>query len=137
MGDCQTFHYDVGRLGQGEGAAIGSTWHKQLAISLGSAVRGAPLTLQGWVVQEGPRASETHNMVYIATSDNHVNAYAEDQLLAGNTTPFWSVSCGPPVQRGGSNIPAFRNLQLPSARSGQFQVVRLFLSGRRRWNQCL
>lgn len=105
MGDCQTFHYDAGRLGLGDGAAIGSTWHKQIAVSLGSAVRGAPIFLQGWVLQEGPHAGETHNMVYVATSDNHVNAYAEDRLLAANTTPLWSVNLGPPVTRAGSNIP--------------------------------
>lgn len=105
MGDCQTFHYDGGRLGLGDGAAIGSTWHKKIAVALGSAVRGAPLFLQGWVLQEGPHAGETHNMVYVAASDNHVYAYAEDQLLAANTTPLWSVNLGPPVTRSGSNIP--------------------------------
>lgn len=105
MSDCQTFHYDAGRLGQGDGAAVGSSWHKKIAVNLGSAVRGAPLYLQGWVIQEGPKAGETHNIVYIATSDNHVNAYAEDQLIAGNTAPLWSVSLGTPVTRTGSNIP--------------------------------
>src|SRR5260370_21236520 len=105
MSDCQTFHYDQGRLGQGDGASVGSSWHKKIAVTLGSAVRGAPLYLQGWVIQEGPHAGETHNMVYVATSDNHVNAYAEDQLIAGNTTPLWTVYLGPAVTRTGSNIP--------------------------------
>ncbi|SRR5216683_317148 len=105
MSDCQTFHYDQGRLGQGDGAAVGSSWHKKIAVTLGSAVRGAPLYLQGWVIQEGPHAGETHNIVYVATSDNHVNAYAEDQLIAGNTTPLWTVYLGPAVTRTGSNIP--------------------------------
>ena len=105
MSDCQTFHYDQGRLGQGDGASVGSSWHKKIAVTLGSAVRGAPLYLQGWVIQEGPHAGETHNIVYVATSDNHVNAYAEDQLIAGNTTPLWTVYLGPAVTRTGSNIP--------------------------------
>jgi hypothetical protein len=105
MSDCQTFHYDPGRLGQGDGAAVGSSWHKKVAVNLGSAVRGAPLFLQGWVIQEGSHAGESHNMVYIATSDNHVNAYAEEHLIAGNTTPLWTVSLGTPVTRTGSNIP--------------------------------
>lgn len=105
MSDCQTFHYDAGRLGQGEGAAVGSQWHKKIAVALGSAVRGAPLYLQGWVIQEGAHAGETHNMIYVATSDNHVNAYAEDDLLVGNTAPRWSVLLGAPVTRTGSNIP--------------------------------
>jgi hypothetical protein len=105
MSDCQTFHYDQGRLGVGAGAAAGSAWRKKISVGLGSAVRGAPLVLQGWVFQEGPHAGETHNVVYVATSDNHVNAYAEDDLLAGSTTPLWTVSLGTPVTRTGSNIP--------------------------------
>jgi hypothetical protein len=45
-------------------------------------------------------------MVYIATSNNNVYAYAEDELLSGNTSPFWGpVNLGPPVTRSGSNIP--------------------------------
>lgn len=105
MSDCLTFHYDPGRLGRGPGARAGSTWRKKISVSLASAVRGAPLVLQGWMLQEGPRAGETHNMVYVATSDNHVNAYAEDDLLAGSTTPLWSVNLGTPVTQTGSNIP--------------------------------
>jgi hypothetical protein len=105
MSDCQTFHYDAGRLGQGDGAAVGSSWHKKIAVSLGSAVRGAPLYLQGWILQEGPHAGETHNMIYVATSDNHVNAYAEDQLIAGISTPLWTVYLGSAVTRTGSNVP--------------------------------
>jgi hypothetical protein len=105
MSDCQTFHYDAGRLGQGDGAAIGSSWHKKITVPMGSAVRGAPLFLQGWIIQEGPHAGETHNMVYVASSDNSVSAYAEDQLIAGNTNPIWTVNLGTPVTRTGSNIP--------------------------------
>lgn len=105
MSDCQTFHYDSGRLGQGDGAAVGSSWHKKIAVPLGSAVRGAPLYLQGWILQEGPHAGETHNMIYVATSDNDMSAYAEDQLIAGISTPIWTVSLGTAVTRTGSNIP--------------------------------
>ncbi len=105
MSDCQTFHYDAARMGQGEGAAVGSSWHKRIAVNLGSSVRGAPLFLQGWVMQSGPHAGETHNMVYVATSDNQVSAFAEDYLLASNSTPLWSVHLGPAVMRAGSNIP--------------------------------
>jgi hypothetical protein len=62
--------------------------------------------MHAWVIQSGPHAGETHNMVYIATSNNNVYAYAEDHLLSGSTSPFWGpVTLGPPVNRTGSNIP--------------------------------
>jgi len=106
VSDCQTFHYDPSRLGTGDGAAVGSKWHKQISVTLGSAVRGAPLFLQGWVIQEGTHAGETHNMVYVATSDNHVHAFAEDSLIGGSTATLWSTYLGVPMMRGYSNIPA-------------------------------
>jgi hypothetical protein len=105
MGDCLTFHYDTERSGAGDGAPLGSKWSKHLDVNLGSAVRGAPLFVQNWLFENGDRRGQTHNVIYIATSDNHVNAYVEDLLLRGDAVPFWSVFLGPPVTRSGSNIP--------------------------------
>src|SRR5262249_24115010 len=105
MTDCRTFHYDLGRLGQGAGAPEGADWHKYLAVSLGSAVRSAPLYLSSWLFQHGRRAGQQHNIVYIATSDNHVHAFAEDELRAGSSMPIWSQWLGKPVTRAGSNNP--------------------------------
>jgi len=105
MSDYLTFHNDIQRTGAGDGAPAGSSWHRYAMVSLGSAVRGAPLYLNAWLFQEGPHAGQTHNLVIIATSDNHVNAYAEDQLRSGSTASLWSTNLGPPVTRSGSNIP--------------------------------
>jgi len=46
-----------------------------------------------------------HDMVYIASSDNHVYAYAESHLISGFSKPLWSACLGTPVTRSGSNIP--------------------------------
>ena len=114
MGGCLTFHYDVGRSGTGPGAAtfLGG-WHRYNQVDnlgragTGSAVRGAPLYLPGWVMQRGAHAGETHSLVIVATTDNYLYAFAEDQLRAGLKTPLWGpIDLGSPVQRGGSNIPA-------------------------------
>jgi hypothetical protein len=105
MTDCLTFHYDVERTGAGDGAAGFAVWHRYLQVSLGSAVRGAALTLTGWNFQTGPHAGETHDVVIVATSANQVLAYAESQLRLGSSTPLWSTSLGTPVTRAGSNIP--------------------------------
>jgi hypothetical protein len=114
MSACLTFHYDAARSGAGPGAStILGGWHRYNQVDnlgrsgTGSAVRGAPLYLPGWVLQRGAHAGETHNLVFIATTDNYLYAFAEDQLRAGSKAPFWGpVDLGAPVQRSGSNIPA-------------------------------
>src|ERR1700680_1577284 len=80
LGNCVTFHNNPARLGGGRGAVMGSRWKKLVTVGFGSAGRGAPLFVAGWILRKGPHAGETHNMVYIATSDNRINAYAEDLL---------------------------------------------------------
>ena len=102
--NCLTFHYDPARLGQGPGASSAAVWGKHVAVDLGSAVRGAVLCLSGWTFPYGPRAGQTHDVVFVATSDNHVYAYAVDELTVG-AAPIWSHFLGPPVTRGDSNIP--------------------------------
>jgi hypothetical protein len=104
MSDCLTFHYDAGRLGQGAGASAGTMWGKRTVVNLGAAVRGAALFLGNSTFPYGPRAGQTHDVVIVVTSDNHVFAFAVDDLGAGNT-PIWSRLLGPPVTRAGSNIP--------------------------------
>jgi hypothetical protein len=80
----------------------------------GVAVRGAPLYVEGWTFTAGPHAGETHDLIVIATSDNLVYAYAEDQLLADPTAgPLWGGNptagqpgyLGTPSSSLGSNIP--------------------------------
>jgi hypothetical protein len=78
-----------------------------LTVCLGSPnpVRAAPLFINEWIIQSGLHAGETHNMVYVAASNNDVYAYAEDQLLSGTPSPFWGpINLGPPVTRAGSNF---------------------------------
>jgi hypothetical protein len=108
LGNGVTFHYNPARLGGGAGAPSGSLWKKQISVSLGSTVRGAPLFVHGWLFRKGPHAGETHDMVYIGTTDNRVIAYAEDRLLTGDSTSIWMVSLGPPVTRSGSNFESDR-----------------------------
>jgi len=96
MDDCLTYHYDPARLGQGPGAPTGTVWGKRVALDLGSAVRGAVLTL-------GPRAGQIHDVIFVATSGNHVFAFAIDELTA-NAAPIWSQFLGPPVTRTDSKV---------------------------------
>jgi hypothetical protein len=103
MGDCLTYHYDPARLGQGPGEPTGTVWGKRVALDLGSAVRGAVLTLSNWTFLYGPRAGQTHDVIFVATSGNHVFAFALDELTA-TATPIWSQFLGPPVMRTDSNI---------------------------------
>jgi hypothetical protein len=122
MSGCLTFHYDVGRSGTGPGAAtfLGGGWHLYNQVdnlghifkdnsnnpAFGGAVRGAPLYLPNWTLQRGAHAGEVHNLVFVATTDNYLYAFAEDHLRAGSKTPLWGpVDLGAPVMRTGSNIP--------------------------------
>jgi len=106
MANCFTFHYDTERNGAGDGAPAIATWHRYLSVSLGSAVRGAPLCVGAWKFLWGPHAGETHNLVIVATSDNRVLAYGEDQLRLGSTAPLWSTNLGTPVTQAGGNPPS-------------------------------
>lgn len=103
MVECFTFHYDVERSGTGTGAPASAVWHRYNAVNLGSTVRGALLYVQNWNFLWGPHAGETHNLVIVATSDNRVLAYAEDQLRLGSTTTLWSTNVGTPVTKAGGN----------------------------------
>ena len=105
MSNCTTYHYDAARLGRGDGAPAGSTWHKLLSVNLGSAARGAPLFLRERHFHHGPHAERHHGVVYIATADNHVYAFLDHELRAGSTTALWCAFLGNPVTRAGSNIP--------------------------------
>lgn len=95
---CSTYHYDVQRTGAGDGLPAGAIWIKYNSVSLKSPVRGAPLFLRGWGFVNGALAGHTHNIVIVATSDNHVYAFAEDQLRAGSSNYLWRAALGPPLQ---------------------------------------
>ncbi len=55
--------------------------------------------------EAGALQGQTFGVVFVATSDNTVAAYAEEHLLTGNATPLWTRSLGAPSTAGGSNIP--------------------------------
>jgi hypothetical protein len=105
-----TYHNDPARSGWFQVAKTGisavGTWRRYNVVSLGAAVRGAPLVLENWTLQSGPHQGETHDLVLAATSDNVVACYAIDQLRTGSTTPIWSRHLAPALRRAGSNIPS-------------------------------
>jgi hypothetical protein len=109
MPHCTRYHNDAARSGLFQVSTRGvdhvGTWQKYLNVPLGTAVRGAPLLLEHWVARSGPRRGQEHDVVFVATSDNRVNAYLVQDLRAQRTHPLWTVTLGPPLQRGGSNIP--------------------------------
>jgi hypothetical protein len=109
MPNCSRYHNDPARSGWFQITARGvekvANWRKYLDVALGTAVRGAPLLLEQWVARSGPRRGQALDMIFVATSDNRVNAYLVEDLRARRTNPLWSVTLGPPLQRGGSNIP--------------------------------
>jgi hypothetical protein len=102
---CTTYHYDIARLGCGDGAPAGAPWHRFLSVNLGAAVRGAALHLRARHFRHGPHAGKRHDVLYVASSDNHVYAFLEHELHAGSTTALWCAFLGNPVTRSGSNIP--------------------------------
>src|SRR5437879_4575575 len=109
MPNCTTYHNDPARTGWFRGTRTGvpnaSTWRKHLDVTLGAAVRGAPLLLENWTIQGGRHNDQTHDLLFVVTSDNLVNAYAIDQLRAGVTAPLWSTRLPAASRRPGSNIP--------------------------------
>jgi hypothetical protein len=96
--DCLTYHYDGQRTGTGDGVPTGATWIKYNSVSLKSPVRGAPLFLRGWGFTNGKLAGQTQNVVIVATSDNHVYAFAEDHLRAGSSSYLWRTPLGTPLR---------------------------------------
>jgi hypothetical protein len=86
MPNCTTYHNDKARTGwfrrTRHGVADASQWRKHLDVNLGSAVRGAPLLLEGWKISEGPHKGEKHDLLFVTTSNNLVNAYAVDQYAS-------------------------------------------------------
>jgi hypothetical protein len=105
MTDCTTFHYDIERLGRGTGATAGASWHRYAVISMGAAVRGAPLYLHEWRFAKGPHKGKKRNIVIVATSGNYLCAFDVHALRAGSTTALWAQFLGTPVTATGSNIP--------------------------------
>jgi hypothetical protein len=104
-----TYHNDPARSGWFQGTQAGvapvADWRKYNDLSLGAAVRGAPLVLENWTIQGGPHNGEQHDLVFVTTSANLVACYAVDQLRAGSMVPIWSRQLAPPLLRPGSNIP--------------------------------
>jgi hypothetical protein len=93
MSDIATYHVDSSRSGLNANFAFvsgGGTWRKYATLPTKAPVRAAPLYLKEYTFAAGPLASQTHDVVVVAASDNTVYAYAEDQLLAGNASPLWT-----------------------------------------------
>jgi hypothetical protein len=63
------------------------------------------LLLENWTIRGGPHNGETHDLLFVVTSKNLVNAYAIDRLHSGVTSPLWSTQLPSASQRTGSNIP--------------------------------
>jgi hypothetical protein len=107
---CVTFHYNPARLGFGDGARGHWEWSKHRDFVLGSATRGAPLVFVNRTRASGPHRT----WVYIASSDNTIKAYDEEDLLAfgekdilsakGQPRSIWSVNLGPPATKPGTNV---------------------------------
>src|SRR5579872_1924058 len=99
------YHCDAARTGWFHGETRGvspvGNWRKLVDVNLGSAVRGAPLLLEGWTIP----GHDPQDLVLVATSTNLVNAYALTRLAAGQTAPLWSTPLPAASSRGGSNIP--------------------------------
>jgi hypothetical protein len=108
MTDILTYHADSGRTGLNASfpfAPAGGTWRRYATVPTAAPVRAAPLYLAAYTFIAGPHAGETRDVIIVASSDNIVSAYAEDQLLAGTISPLWTQqSLGTASTRGGSNI---------------------------------
>ena len=132
MPNCTRYHNDAARTGwfQGvrRGVADASQWRKHLDVDLGAAVRGTPLLIEGWTIRGGPHNREKHDLLFVTTSHNLVNAYAIDHLLAGAKAPLWSTQLPAASQRGGSNIPppiGICSTPLIDEAAGQMHVLAL------------
>jgi hypothetical protein len=117
MVDILTFHNDTARTGIEYGPATPGFWSKRYEVEIPrrqppadlerepngsiplwfpSAVRGAPLFLSQWIIEEGPRHGQAVDMVIVATSDGEVFAYDHAPSGAGAPPPLlWQQSLGP------------------------------------------
>jgi hypothetical protein len=107
-----TLHYDNARTGwlqrpsrMKEEQRTPRPWGKYADLDLSAPVRGAAVFLSDWTLKQGDHAGETHTILYVATSDNHVYAFSEDQLRSGHQSPIWHTQLGPASWATGSNIP--------------------------------
>ena len=109
MDDVTTYHVDIGRTGLNTNfpfAPSGGTWRRYVVLPTNAPVRAAPLYVGAFAFTAGPYAGQTHDIVIVASADNVVYAYAEDQLLGGSTGALWvQQSLGLASPRTGSNIP--------------------------------
>ena len=117
MTDVLTFHNDVARTGIEYGAPASGLWSKRYEVEIlgrsrpadlerevdgsdplwyPSAVRGAPLFRNQWIIQEGRRHGQAVDMVIVATSDGEVFAYDHAASQTGTPPPLlWKQSLGP------------------------------------------
>jgi hypothetical protein len=137
MTDVLTFHNDLARTGIEYGGPSGG-WKKRydvqipgrappadLGLEYGSAplwypsaVRGAPLFLKSWTIEEGPRHGHVVDMVVVSTSDGEVLAYNHAASQPGVPPPLlWKQSLGPSRYQiatpAGSNRPPVSNIPRP------------------------
>jgi hypothetical protein len=112
-----TFHNDVARTGTEFGPIGAGSWSKRYEVDIAerpapadldhepdgrlslwhpSAVRGAPLFLNKWIIENGPRHGQSVDMVIVATSDGEVFAYNHGVSRAGAPPPqLWKQSLSP------------------------------------------
>jgi hypothetical protein len=109
MNDVITYHVDSGRTGLNTNfpfSPSGGTWRKYVELPTNAPVRAAPLYVGAYTFTAGPLTGQTHDLVVVASADNVVYAYPEDQLLSGSTSALWvQQSLGIASPRTGSNIP--------------------------------
>ena len=130
---CETYHYVPSRLGSGDGAPSGTRWYKHLEVSLGAAMRGAPLVAGRRFISVMGRFY-FKNFVYVASSDNTVRAYSEDDLIAGDATPIWVTTLGRPTDPAGSNFDGPSPVGITSTPVIDPQHDRMFVCSRRYFN---
>ncbi len=100
-----TYGYNPSRNGWFAAAGPYSIGGKYLSVKLGAAVRGAPLFVKNWRFDSGPRAGQSRDVVFVTTSDNQLYAFAEEELLKGESAPIWSQNLGHPSMNGCTNLP--------------------------------
>jgi hypothetical protein len=129
MADITTFHQDAARTGAERGASRFGSWAKRYEVripghppiapadsdpELGggtplwfpSSVRGAPLYLGRWTIEEGARHGQVVDMVIVATSDGYLHAYDHSTSRTGSSpVQLWEQSLGP--ARYHISVPAF------------------------------
>ncbi|MGI8988903.1 MAG: hypothetical protein ACR2I2_04845 [Bryobacteraceae bacterium] len=127
-GDVPTYHVDSRRTGLNANFPFGrggGPWTRYTALPTRAVIRAAPLYLSQYHFTAGPHASETHDVVIVASSDNTVYAYAEDELLAGGLNALWvQQSLGMPGQRQGNvGMPGIASTPVIDRSSATIYVV--------------